>query len=236
MLIAGRWYQSKSTSGPWASIAGSMLPKDFTKIPPEHPKAAVLVSVPGTEQAKEAVIANQIPQTAEVKRNQAKVNVTYDGAPQFQPIVGTQLQYAVNTSFDVLLFSGRYYCAYNGIWFTSPVAVGPWVVADTIPPEIYSIPPSNPLYHDRFIYDYGSTPDSVYVGYTPGYLGAYVWDDTVVFGTGWWYPGWEGDYWYGWPWTWGFGFDFGYFGGGWIWRAQRLLVVSRLALHGSRLQ
>jgi hypothetical protein len=46
-----------------------------------------------------------------------------------------------------------------------------------------------------------------------------VWDDTVVFGTGWWYPGWIGaDYWYGWPWTWGLGFEFGYFGEGWIWR------------------
>lgn len=218
VLIAGRWYQSKSLGGPWASVEGSKLPKDFAKIPPEHPKAVVLVSVPGTEQAREAVIANQIPQTAEVKRNQAKVKVTYDGAPQFQPIAGTQLQYAVNTSFDVLLFSGRYYCAYNGIWFTSASALGPWAVADTVPPEIYSIPPSNPLYHDRFIYVYGYTPDTVYVGFTPGYLGAFVWDDTVVFGTGWWYPGWIGDEWFGWPWTWGFGFEFGYYGGGWIWR------------------
>jgi hypothetical protein len=90
-------------------------------------------------------------------------------------------------------------------------------VADTIPAEIYSIPPSNPLYHDRFVYVYSYTPDVVYVGYTPGYLGAFVWDDTVVFGTGWWYPGWVGDYWFGWPWTWGFGFGFSYFGGGWIW-------------------
>ena len=219
VLIAGRWYQSKSVDGPWASISGSKLPKDFTKIPSDHPKAAVLVSIPGTEQAKEAVIANQIPQTAEVKRNQAKLTVTYDGAPQFQPIVGTSMEYAVNTSYDVIHLGARYYSAYNGVWFTANAATGPWTVADTIPPEIYSIPPSNPLYHDRYVYVYGSTPDSVYDGYTPGYLGAYVWDDTVVFGTGWWYPGWTGGLdWYGWPWTWGFGFDFGYFGGGWLWR------------------
>jgi hypothetical protein len=218
VLIAGRWYQSKSLDGPWASIAGSKLPKDFAKIPPEHPKAVVLVSIPGTEQAKESVIANQIPQTAEVKRSQAKLNVTYDGAPQFQPIVGTSMEYAVNTSYDVIHLAPNYYSAYNGVWFIAASPTGPWAVADSIPPAIYSIPPDNPLYHDRFVYVYGATPDSVYYGFTPGYLGAYVWDDTVVFGTGWWYPGWIGGYWYGWPWTWGFGFEFGYYGGGWLWR------------------
>jgi len=43
----------------------------------------------------------------------------------------------------------------------------------------------------------------------------------VVFGTGWWYPGWCGDFWpsycYGWPWTRGLGFQFSYWGGGWFW-------------------
>jgi hypothetical protein len=56
----------------------------------------------------------------------------------------------------------------------------------------------------------------VYYGYMPGYLGAYVSDDVVLFGTGWIYPPWIGDYWFGWPWTWGFGFGFGYWGGGWF--------------------
>jgi hypothetical protein len=218
VLLTGRWYQAKALEGPWSALSGSKLPKDFTKIPPESPEAAVLASIPGTEQAKEAVIANQIPQTATVKRKEAKLTVTYDGAPQFRPIEGTSMEYAVNTSTDVIHAAGRYYAVHDGIWFISDIATGPWAVADNIPPEIYAIPPSNPLYRDRFVYVYGYNPDVVYVGYTPGYLGAYVWDDTVVFGTGWWYPGWEGAYWYGWPWTWGFGFQFGYFGGGWIWR------------------
>lgn len=127
------------------------------------------------------------------------------------------MEYAINTPFEVI-HAGRYFAVQNGVWFVSDTPAGPWAVADNIPAEIYSIPPSNPLYHDRFVYVYGSTPEVVYCGYTPGYLGAFVWDDTVVFGTGWWYPGWYGDYWYGWPWTWGFGFQYGYFGGGWLWR------------------
>ena len=48
----------------------------------------------------------------------------------------------------------------------------------------------------------------VYEGYTPGYLGTEVaGDGTVVYGTGYYYPPWIGDAWYGPPMTWGCGFD-----------------------------
>jgi len=65
---------------------------------------------------------------------------------------------------------------------------------------------------------YESTPEYVYVGYTPGYTGTYVHHTTVVYGTGWYYPPWWGRYYYprystwGWhmrwnPWT---GWTLGY--------------------------
>ena len=57
----------------------------------------MLASVPGTPQAQEALIDNSIPQTAEVSRTATTYQATYDGAPKFQPIEGTPLQYAVNT-------------------------------------------------------------------------------------------------------------------------------------------
>jgi len=218
VLLSGRWYQSKVLSGPWTWVSGSQLPRDFAKIPPDSPKAGVLASIPGTEQAREAVVANQIPQTAAVRRTEAKLEVRYDGAPQFRPIEGTSLEYAVNSANDVIRAGARYYACHNGVWFVGDTPNGPWVVADTIPAEIYQIPPSCPLFHDRYVYVYGATPDLVYFGYTPGYLGAYVYDGVVVFGTGWFYAPWIGDYWFGWPWTWGFGFNFGYWGGGWFWR------------------
>ncbi|MGA3073143.1 MAG: carbohydrate-binding family V/XII [Bryobacteraceae bacterium] len=218
VLLSGRWFRAKSFQGPWTWVPGSQLPQDFAKIPPDSPKGAVLASVPGTEQAREAVIANQIPQTAAVRRTEAKFEVRYDGSPQFRVIEGTSMEYAVNTSSDVIHVGASYYGCHNGVWFVGDAPVGPWVVADTIPAEIYQIPPSSPLFHDRYVYVYGSDPDLVYYGYTPGYLGAYVWDGAVVFGTGWYYSPWVGDYWFGWPWTWGFGFGFGYWGGGWFWR------------------
>jgi hypothetical protein len=218
VLLSGRWYQGRSLKGPWTWVSGSQLPGDFSKIPSDSPKASVLASVPGTQQAREAVIANQIPQTAAVRRAEASIEVRYDGAPQFRPIEGTSLEYAVNTANDVIHARSRYYACHNGVWFVGETPEGPWAVADTIPAEIYQIPPSCPLFHDRYVYVYGATPDVVYFGYTPGYLGSYVYDGVVLFGTGWFYPPWIGDYWFGWPWTWGFGFDFGYWGGGWFWR------------------
>jgi hypothetical protein len=218
VLLSGRWYQGKSLTGPWTWVSWSQLPRDFAKIPPDGPKGSVLTSIPGTEQAKEAVIANQIPQTAAVRRSEAKLEVRYDGAPQFRPIEGTSLQYAANSAYDVIQAGASYYACHNGVWFAAGTPNGPWAVADTIPPEIYQIPPSNPLFHDRYVSVYNTTPDLVTFGYTPGYLGAYVAQDVVVFGTGWVYPPWIGDFWFGWPWTWGFGFDFGYWGGGWFWR------------------
>jgi len=218
VLLSGRWFQAKSLQGPWSFVPGAKLPRDFSMIPPDSPKGYVLASIPGTEQAREAVIANQIPQTAAVRRSEPKLNVRYDGDPEFRPIEGTPMQYAVNADTDVILAESRYWACRNAIWFVSDAPQGPWEVTDYIPAEIYTIPPTSPVYRVRYVYVYGCTPDFVYFGYTPGYLGAFVSDGVVVFGTGWWYPGWYGDWWYGWPWTWGFGFRFSYWGGGWFWR------------------
>ena len=66
------------------------------------------MSVAGTPQAREAVIANTIPQTATVKRNEATLVPRYDGEPQFKPIVGTPLQYAINSPTPVIRVGRAY--------------------------------------------------------------------------------------------------------------------------------
>ena len=146
VLLAGRWFSAKSTNGPWEWVAGNRIPHDFSRIPPDSPKGHVLAAIPGTEQAKEAVIANQIPQTATVRRSEAKLDVRYDGPPRFMPIEGTSMEYAVNTISEVIHAEGRYYAIQHGIWFVADSPLGPWVVADMIPAVIYTIPPSSPLY------------------------------------------------------------------------------------------
>ena len=74
VLLSGRWYQSKSLTGPWTWVSASQIPSDFAQIPPDSPKGAVLASVPGTEQAREAVIANQNPanRRGAAKRSQTR--------------------------------------------------------------------------------------------------------------------------------------------------------------------
>lgn len=181
-LLAGRWFRASSLEGPWEWVPGEQLSEDFSRIPPDSPKGHVLASIPGTVQAREAVIANQIPQTATVRRSEAKLDVKYDGPPQFQPIEGTGMEYAINTPAEVIHAAGRYYSVQHGVWFVADSALGPWAVAEMIPAEIYTIPPSCPLYHDRYVYVYDSTPEYVYVGYAQGYMGAFVTDGVVVFG------------------------------------------------------
>lgn len=210
ILLSGRWFKSQSMMGSWQYVAAEKLPADFAKIPATHPKAAVLVSVPGTPQAKEALIANAIPQTATITRNSASLNVTFDGSPQFKPIENTTLTYAVNTATPMIrVDSHSYYAVQSGVWFVATSAVGPWVVASSVPVVIYTIPVSSPLHYVTYVKIYGSTQEVVYVGYTPGYYGTIVTtSNIVVYGTGWYYPPYVGAYWYGWPYTYGYGAAF----------------------------
>jgi hypothetical protein len=209
ILLAGRWFGSKSLeNGPWEFVDGESLPQKFADIPKSSPKAGVLASVPGTGPAKEALIANAIPQTATITRDQAQLVVKYDGDPQFKSIEGTDLHYAVNTATPVIQVDDKsYYAVENAVWFAAAAPVGPWIVATSVPAAIYSIPPSSSLHYVTYVKVYRSTPDVVYVGYTPGYYGTAVSSttSTVVYGTGWYYPPYVGSYWYGAPYTYGAG-------------------------------
>ena len=72
-------------------------------------------------------------------------------------------------------------------------------------------------YYVTYCRVYESTPSYVWVGYTPGYLGACMAaDGCVVWGTGFDYQPWIGGVWYGRPWTYGFGVGIGWsFDYGW---------------------
>jgi len=204
VLLSGRWYTSDSMDGPWTWIAGEDLPADFAKIPEENNMGTVLYAVPGTDLANEAVLDAQIPQTAVVNRKTATLEVEYDGEPKFEPIEGTNLTYVINSPTPVIKYESAYFAVDEGVWFVAGDPRGKWQAATEVPDEIYTIPPESPMYFVTFVKIYNHTDDEVNVGYTSGYTGTYVYNTTVVYGTGWYYPGWYGHYYYPRPATWGF--------------------------------
>ena len=185
LLTAGRWFSAKDPKGPWQS-AMDTIPEEFSKIPEDHDKAHVLASVPGSPDAEEAIIAAQVPQTAKVNRKEAKVEVKYEGDPQFVLIEDTTVQYAINTPNDVFLVDQNYYCCHKGVWFEATAANGPWTVCSVVPQAIYTIPASSPKHNVTYVYVYDSDDNTVTTGYTSGYNGAYVMGNLLVFGAGLW--------------------------------------------------
>jgi hypothetical protein len=237
-LITGRWFRAPSLEGPW-TYAGNNLPSDFKLVPPDSKCADILASVPGTEQAQDAVLLAQVPVEAAVKRSEAeaKVKVVYQSEPQFTPIEGTSMSYASNTSSDIIKVQNKYYLCQDAVWFVADAPNGPWKMATEIPPEIYTIPPSSPNYRDTYVKVVdASDPNEVTYSYTSGYYGSYVAgeddDSYVVWGTGYYYDPYVywGDYYpiyypyyrtYGMgavynPWTGGYavgGYGYGPYGG-----------------------
>ena len=189
LLISGRWFRSASVQGPWAFARPDSLPASFQDIPPTSPIGGVRSSIALTVEAQDAILDLAIPQTTAVQRSQAKLTVTYDGEPAFSDIPNTSVAYATNTASQVLRVAGAYYACDNGVWFKAQSATGPWAVADSIPKtQIDQIPPSSPVYNVTYVDVYAATPEVVYVGYTPGYVGAYPYYGVPVYGTGWYYP------------------------------------------------
>lgn len=206
ILLAGRWFYSKSLEdGDWKFTEPENLPEEFKKIPEESSMASVRVSIPGTSEAETALLEQSIPQTATIDRKEATVSVSYDGDPKFEKIEGTDMFYAVNTEMTVLKISDMYYVVDDAVWFQSTKAEGPWEVSTVRPDEVDEIPPESPVYNVKYTYIYESTPEVVYVGYTPGYTHCYVYGGVVVYGTGYYYPYWYRYYYYPRPVTYGYG-------------------------------
>jgi hypothetical protein len=231
-LTSGRWFSALQRNGPW-SFASDKLPADFANIPPDSPAADVLPSVPGTDEAREAVMMAQIPTLAVVNKSEAAaaVKVSYEGEPQFRPIETTQLSYAVNTENKVIKVVDLYYLCFQGVWFMSRSASGPWETASSVPSAIYQIPPSSPVHNVTYVKVYESSPETVTCGHTAGYMGTFILGMAVgaaiAYGTGYRYPPYvyypprpyPVPYYVGYPRTYGVGVHYNYYSGGYY--AQR---------------
>ena len=185
-LVAGRWFSSSTgMGGPWTAVS-TVLPAEFAKIPPEHPLAGALASVPGTSQSRDAILLASVPHQVKAKPADAKPEVAYDGAPVFEDIPGTTVKFATNSRFQVLGVAGQFYCCYQGAWFVAAAPVGPWALCTAVPADVYTIPPTSPAYNTTYVQVAdASNPDEVVYNYTDGYYGSYVSDyGVLVYGSG----------------------------------------------------
>ena len=187
-LISGRWFTAADFSGPW-TFATQSLPEDFAKIPLSHERSRVLASVPGTDQAAEAVLLAQIPQTATVNKKTIKApDVQYDGAPKFDPIEKTSLSRAVNTDKDIIKVGDLYYMCFQGVWFMGKSPTGPWEATGSVPGAIYEIPASSPVHNVTYVTVQEDTDDTAVYVAAAAYTGMMIAWGCVVWGSGYYYP------------------------------------------------
>ena len=120
VLLSGRWFSASDLKGPWTFVDGQALPPDFAQMPDDSPKENVKACVPGTRQAQEALIAAQMPQSAQVYISKVSFKPRISGVPVLQLIEGTTLFYVMNSPDPIIQVSPElWYAVQNGVWFTS---------------------------------------------------------------------------------------------------------------------
>ena len=94
-------------------------PTDFKKIPLEHERSRVLASVPGTDQAAEAVLVAQIPQTARVNKKELEGSRAWRSRAIRSSSRSRQTTVRARREHRQGRLQGRrsYYMCYQGVWF-----------------------------------------------------------------------------------------------------------------------
>ncbi len=190
LLLSGRWFSTKDIKRKWYSVR--KLPAEFSNIPETHVKAGVLAAVPGTRAAQQAVEEATRPRIAVIDSGAGEeLEVPYIGEPRFIEIEGTVLRRAENTPFQVIRHNNYFYLCHEGAWYSSSNPRGPWAVAREIPQAIYTIPPTDPAYNVTFVRLESFDDSSGRAAYksSSGYYSRYYNGSTMVYGTGWYYPG-----------------------------------------------
>ncbi|HEY3067709.1 MAG TPA: hypothetical protein VGL09_18110 [Methylomirabilota bacterium] len=103
--------------------------------------AGLLVVAPAAADggAKVAVkVATPPPPTVVV----GPVPPTMAVTPTVMSVPGSSVMYVPNASFNLFVYSGRYYSLHNGTWFYAPTYKGPWMVVggDRVPQPVLAVP------------------------------------------------------------------------------------------------
>ena len=214
LLLAGRGFSTKDVQRRWYAVRD--LPGAFALIPADHARARVLAAVPGTPQAALAVHEAMQGHSRSLQPGAgSELEVPWVGEPHFVPVAGTALRRGENTPYQVLLHNNFHYLCHDGAWYRSASPTGPWSPAREVPEAIYGIPATDPAYNVTFVRvdAFDDSTGQVAFSSSGGYYGRYYTGASVVYGTGWYHPGYysRAAYWR-YPYAYGYWGPTGYYG------------------------
>ena len=162
--VGGNWFRAKVVTGPWEHVPVTSLPSAFSAIPDNHPKRGVKTAIAQAQTSGSPAADGMTVVAADPLS--ARLNVVMNGDPVMEPIRGTQLNRVANASVPIIQVDiNNWYAVQNAVWFHSSMATGPWTLTNYVPPEIYAIPPTSPIYHAIHSRVLSSSSDVVYYGY-----------------------------------------------------------------------
>ena len=159
VLLSGRWFSAHALAGPWA-FATDKLPPDFSMIDPAGPDACRAGR--GSRHDRRTGGSTQGADPEHRRASSAarrSSRVAYSGAPQFVAVTGTtmllrgQYQHLRAAGEEQLLrVRGR------RLVRRRKLPSGPWVLADSVPEVIYTIPAASPVYPVTYVRVYAVAP------------------------------------------------------------------------------
>jgi hypothetical protein len=132
-----QWLQAAAVAGPWTAAA--TLPRSFSRLPQDEnwKEVRAAAAAPASTPAPRVFVSTT---PAEL--------ILLRGAPQYEPVAGTSLQWVRNTDADVFRqgTGGTVFLLVAGRWFSAPGFDGPWRFATpALPADFARIP----LEHER---------------------------------------------------------------------------------------
>jgi len=151
MNVADKWYQSTSLDGEWKP-AGKIEQKTLDGL-----------NAIKTEAGKDTENFTNTPDIGAVYSSTKPADlVQTKGAPNFEPIKGTEVLYVTNSPDNIFLYTATqdYYITLSGRWFKSRSIKGPWkfIDADKLPKDFANIPEGHPK--GEVLASVAGTPDA----------------------------------------------------------------------------
>jgi hypothetical protein len=138
------WLSSTAIAGPWAQAFG--IPPALGRTTQQLAARAQVDLLDGGNTKPKPSLAGGVP-TIYVSETPAELLV-FRGQPSYTRVPGTDLDWASNTTADVLYDTGgrNYYILVSGRWYRAALLTGPWtfVASTDLPADFRRIPANEP--------------------------------------------------------------------------------------------